>query len=192
MIFKGNNLSKWEVLHDDIDAFCRILQYQPSHDERHYLLRVQNIENGPLRLPLVMPEEQGFAIIATAMMFRALVHRIPSYLFYEHENHAQQWIHSMVLWGTVASDPLRRLIQVSKQHRFIVIDGIHICHCVGPWQKDEKFRLGKQDIVIADFEDTPTTRIRRICELTEGAILYVPQHHEPLAEHKDRRKASDK
>lgn len=192
MIFQGNNTSKWEALHDDIEAFCHILNYQPSHDECHYLLRVQNVQKGPLRLSLVMPEEKGFAIIATAMMFRALVHRIPSYLFYEQATHAQQWIHSMVMWGTVAAEPLRRLIQVSKQHRFIVLDGIHICHCVGPWQKDDKFRLGKQDIVIADFDDTPTSRIHRICELTEESLLYVPQHHESLAKHKDRRKTSDK
>lgn len=181
----------WQGLKGDVKTFCKLLQFEPDSQQLHYLLRVQNAHEGACRLGLPpMDETKAFQIIATAMFFRALVHFVPSYLFYEHKWSADKWVNSMRSWGAQANYPLLAQIQVSKQRRYLVANDIHVCHVVGPWTKDNRFIPGRQDIILPDFDDTPTDRILRICELTEGSILYIP-HNGTLAEPEDRREAPD-
>lgn len=164
----------WTALEGDIGCLCKILQFKPSHTEMHYLLRVQNAEDGGLRLSPPLIYEEAFTVFAVSMLYRALVYRIPSYLFYEDVAVAKQWVHSFTVWGQGASEPLRGQLQVSKRRNFLTANGVHICHAVGPWTKDGAFRPGKQDIALPDFDLTPTDRIERVCDLTVGSILYVP------------------
>lgn len=167
----------WKALRNDMATFCRILQFEPTHAQMHFLLRVQNINNGALRLGLPpMGTDDAFGIVATAMFYRAFVWEIPSYLFYENEANAKKWVQSMTLWGSRSIDTMRSQLQVSKQRRFLTANGIHVCHCIGPWIKDDKFVTGRQDIVLSDFDETPTFRIARACALTKGSMLYIPHN----------------
>ncbi len=180
----------WKSLHGDVETFCKIMQFEPDAEQLHYLLRVQNAQHRGCRLGLV-PMEAGkaFQIIATAMFYRALVCEVPSYLFFEHTWNADKWVASMSNWGFQSSEPMRTQIQVSKQRKFLACNGTHICHVVGPHTKDDRFRTGKQDIVLCDFDSTPTERIQRACTLTQGAVLYIPNG--ALAEPEDRRETPD-
>lgn len=142
-----------------------------------------------LSMPLSNVEQ--FQIMSVASLFRALVHGIPSYLFHEDESRARAWIEALKIGCGAAIEPLKSQLQISKQRRFLVANGIHVAHSIGPWDEDKRFRIGKQDIILLDFDDTPAFRIKRICELTKGSILYVPRH-ELLAKPKNRRKDSDR
>ena len=188
----GSRDKGWKALQGDITTFCKILQFAPTHRQLHYLLRVQRAGRGSLRLGLPQMEgDEAFAVTATALLYRAFAFNIPSYLFYEHDWHARKWVQSMALWGANSIDPMRAQLQVSKQRRFLMANGVHVCHGVGPWMKDDKFTAGRQDIILPDFDNTPTHRVIRACELTVGSILYVP-HNGTLAESAHRRKAKDR
>ena len=116
----------WNALRGDILTFCKLLQFKPSPQQQHYLLRVQNIPaKEGCRLGLVpMDDADAFAIVATAMFYRALVYGIPSYVFYEFQWHAEKWVNSMAVWGSHAIDPLSSQLQVSKQRRFLLANGV--------------------------------------------------------------------
>lgn len=188
MILVFNHDKGWRALKDDIKTFCKVLQFEPNDQQMHYLLRVQNAGSGPCRMGLLpMPGMDAFGIVAASLLYRAMVYEIPSYLFYEHRYLAEKWVNSLALWGVNSIEPLRSQLQVSKQRRFLLANNIHVCHIVGPWTSDARFKPGKQDIVLPNFDTMPTPRIRRICDLTVGSILYVP-HNGTLVEPKDRRK----
>lgn len=142
-----------------------------------------------LSMPLSNIEQ--FQIMSVAALFRALVHGIPSYLFHEDESRARGWVEAMQMSCAAAIEPLKSQLQISKQRRFLVANGIHVAHSIGPWDDDMRFRAGKQDIILLDFDDTPAFRVKRICELTKGSILYVPRH-ELLAKPENRRTDSDR
>ena len=66
-------------MNGDILTFCKILQFEPNAQQIHYLMRVQNTGTEGARLGLLpMPGMDAFAIVATAMLYRALVYDIPS------------------------------------------------------------------------------------------------------------------
>ena len=180
----------WQALAGDIWTFCQVLQFEPTNHVLGHLLRVQNLGKEGSRLSLPKSSVEQFHVIAVSSLFRAVVYGIPTYLFHEDEQRAQAWVEALSAFGARAIEPLQSQLQVSKQRRFVVANGIHVAHCIGPWDDDSKFRVGKQDIILLDFDATPTFRVKRVCELTNGTILYAPQH-EFLAKPKNRRKDSN-
>lgn len=183
----------WRAIEGDIALLCKILQVTPTHEQMHYLLRVQNAGPAGLRLSCQnMEYEDAFIVIAVSMFYRALAHRMPSYLFYEDVGHAQKWFRSMADLGAHCSEPLRSQLRASKNNTFLTADDVHVCHLIGPWVKDRAFRVGRQDIILPDFDSTPTGRIGRACRLTKGSILYVPFPYVTLAEPAHRGSSTDR
>jgi len=184
----------WEALDGDIECLCKILKVHPlTHEQMHYLLRVQNVRDSEMRLSCWgLDYEEAFIVMAVAMFYRALVHRIPSYLFYEDVGHAEKWIRSLTELGKNCAEPLRSQLEISKRRAFLSANKVHVCHVVGPWTKDAAFRPGHQDIILPDFDNTPTPRIRRACALAEGSILYVPFPYGSLAEPAHRGNSADR
>jgi len=182
----------WQALKEDISTFCKLLRFKPNQQQMHHLLRVQNSGVFGCRLGLSqLTADQSFHVIALSTLFRAFVHDAPSYLFHENRAHARKWIDSMALLGSQAIEPLRSQLQVSTQRRFLqTSSGIHIAHLVGPFQKkDGGLRAGHQDIILPDFDKTPTPRIQRAIELSKNHILYV---HGTLVEPANGAEAPDR
>lgn len=166
----------WKAFTEDIETFCRLLRRRPTHQQIHYLLRVQHAGTGSLRMSLPhMDSMSKFQLITWAALFRAAVHGIPSFLFYEHEPVGRQWLMSIAGFGADSVEPLRGQFRICKDSRYLVVGDVRITEMVGPFSESEKnLKPGKQDIILTEFQDMPTDRIEKACQLTRGSILYVP------------------
>lgn len=164
----------WKAFARNMEGFCKLMQFTPTHEQRNYLLRVQNAGKEGARIGMDLGAEEEFGVIVCATLYRALVHGTMSFMFYEHEDEATLWIQRMVKWVGSTCDTVIRQVEVSKKRRFLAANKVHICHLVGPWSNEKNFGTGLYDIVILNFDDMPSKRIQGLLDISKGSILYLP------------------
>lgn len=166
----------WAAFEGDITTFCKILlRANPTHEQMNYLLRVQNAGPDGVRIGMTdMSANEQFGVIACSTLYRAFVHKTVSFMFYEHKKDATDMVERMRLFILEADPMLRDQVEVSKLRLFLTANKVHICHSVGPWSKDAKFGAGLHDVIILNFDDTPTDRLTKLFEMSRGSIVYLP------------------
>lgn len=185
----GKGVGGWDALRDDILTFTKLVGFQPTHDQAHYLLRIQN---GHDRLGLVKPFEYTFPIIATSMMWRALCWQTPSICFTEFPEHGESWVRLIAAWLQSSDPSVKGSVELSVAKRAVRVNKVRVCHVVGPFVKEDSLIPGKQDILLLDFDEMPRSRFDRALQLADGAIMYLPQpSHGPLVQHKHRQANGD-
>ena len=174
MSFLLSNNRGWGAFSEDIKSFCKVLRFTPTHEQLNYLLRVQLCGTDGVRLGMDLGAEQEFAVVTVATLFRALVHKRMSFLFYEHKSDADLWIQRMVKFVAHSDDIFTGQVKVSKQRQFLVANTVHVCHLVGPFADETEFGQGLHDTVMLNFDDMPTERIRTLLDLARGSVVYLP------------------
>lgn len=185
----GKGVNGWEGLRDDIRTFAKLIGFRPTHEQAHYLLRVQN---GADRLGLVKNFNGCFPIMATCMIWRALCWDIPSICLTEFHEHGESWVRLISAWLQNADVSVKSNVELSVSKQWLVANRVRICHVIGPFTDDYNYIPGRQDILLLDFNEMPSSRITRAFELAEGALLYLPQTpHGALVQHRHRQNDGD-
>lgn len=165
----------WASFEGDISTFCKVLlRSTPTHEQMNYLLRVQNAGPAGARIGMSLDAAHEFGVIACATLYRAFVHGVVSFMFYEHKKDAVAWVERMMQFVREADPMLREQVEVSKLRTFLTANKTHICHAVGPWSKETKFGAGLHDVIILNFDDSPTDKIHKLLDMSKGSIVYVP------------------
>ncbi len=179
----------WEGLREDILTFAKLVGFNHTHEQAHYLLRVQN---GADRLGLVMDFKQTFPIMATCMLWRALCWGIPSICMTEFPEHGESWVRLISAWLQSADACVKNNVELSVSKQWLAANKVRICHVVGPFTDDNNYIPGRQDVLLLDFNEMPSSRITRALELADGALMYLPQPpHGHLVQYKHRQNDGD-
>jgi len=161
----------------DIETFCKLLGFEPSDTQLHYLLRVKN---NATRLGMRLPLSEAMPIVATSMLWRALCFDVPSVCLTEFEEHGTSWVTLISGWMSNAHQTIASNIEVAQDRSSLVTQrGVRICQVVGPFTGLETFRAGMQDILLLDFDEIPSSRLHEALRLSQGALMYLPRFTEP-------------
>ena len=189
MLGRRRPTDEWKTLQNDILTFCKVLRFEPTHDQQHYLLRVQN---GEPRLG--MSWENGLEmgeVIYTGMLWRALCHAQPSICVVGRLSVGAAWVEFTRLWIGRAPDLFRNYFKVASSGRFLqASNGVHVCHVVGPWLSElAGYTPGTVDVLLGDFEWTDPGVHERAMRLGRGSLIYlpVPRQHGNLDSPHDQR-----
>lgn len=166
----------WAAFKGDIKTFCKVLLCaEPTHEQMNYLLRIQNAGPDGARIGMTsMSENEQFGVIACGTLYQAFVHGTVSFMFYEHKVDAVSFVERMRLFILETDPMLKNQVEVSKLRLFLTANKTHICHAVGPWSKDAKFGVGLHDVIILNFNDTPTDKLTKLFAMSKGSIVYLP------------------
>lgn len=163
----------------NILEFCRLLQWNPNRMQQYALL---DIQKGEERVGLRWGDyHAAVETFTVGALWRGLFAGQPSVLVARSQI-GEAWLKGLCFVICNASFPVQQTVNMAQATDTFIptTSGVHMLElrAPSPWWA-EGLTPGGVDVVLGDFDWTPTEEVERACKI--GAQVWTPMHVTPLS-----------